>query len=1141
MIVACREHRSAQLRHSLCGWVRILCVLSLAITLTSFAEAQVTAPLRVEERELPIFLLPVKDGVITEGAQLERVLDFPAEAFRTWFKDVYLNRNPKGLPKYSFEGVTADISVDGENALIIATYEIVPRVSGWIRVPIGLRNAVFRSEIVTTPEIQVFVDPPADNTVDDGYALWCEIPAAAGAPLAPLKREAIKLEVTALVALSTRGDETALDTNLPADTKCLVKIDIPKSGATFSHHGSMVVKSLTDPPPPEHSVQLLEFAGGPLGLHWRFDEQSTMERSVQLEVKGALRASVDVESTIVTEAKLVVSSKTIEFDSFEVQIDDSAEFVPSTTPASGYTIRPLDSQGQRFGNRLLVELAEPTKEPVTVSITTRQTEPVPSERGKRQFSIGQFDVVGSDFQEGVLNIVAANNVHVMWDTPTSMREQSIRTGDIPNIRASYSYDHQPATLIVNTQPIQSTARVKSEYELRVGALDSELDGRLTYRLPRTYHDDLVIDMKGWTIHGVDTQGAAQWQPSDDDSGQLILPLAGETGADTMSVAPYRTIELTIHARLDHPMRNPADIQLPWPIPRAEPWGTATVKVIQTDDIDIRYQSELSDGFQLDRSQSQESELSGQRGTIVLRASPSQEALKLGLSLTPVVPRLIVASKASVELQEGNPQSQIQQEFLYEPFHCVREKAILNLPDGINVSEVMSVQINGEAVAGQLVDLSTGRTIEYPLGDVAPPYKIELKYTSPIETMNADRSQYQISLLTPKVEDLAAERIDVDFKPFELTFQTPYEVDVLSPTEDWQSFGTALTPNTVQIPGNQFQQVEFSAPFLTPKSDDRVVVDFHWLQVALTADERRDRATYTLRTTAPKLTVSLPEKVDYAEVYWNGTEQEFTQEKNQITFNITEHNESGGDRLEIWYKYPPGVGIQSSMNVDSPVIENAIIGSGQPGKETGYSYLQIVSPGNWLILSASEMSEEMEWMWNRGRYRRTPRLNQDQLEKLAKIHKQSQFPQGMDRSLYSTIGPIKGVRITAAKTSYLMLMFSGIALASLMFLFYVPKSRHAVVFGAVAIAVTGLAMAFPDFAVLIGQMSVLGMMLGILGIMLYHMFSYRAPVKSAVRARSSSDSQASVPATTQPTSNSAGHSAVSTTSLPATVPSSGQSR
>ncbi|PQO33905.1 MerC domain-containing protein [Blastopirellula marina] len=1138
MNVACRERRSALPRHSFCGWARVLCVLLLGLSLASLAKAQGTTPLRIEERELPIYLLPVKDGVITEGAQLERVIDFPADAFRTWFKQVYLPRSPQDLPKYSFERVTAEINVVGDNALITTTYEIVPRVSGWIRIPLGLRSAVFRSEVVTTPTIECFVDPPRNDSSQEGYSLWCEVPAQAEVPLAPLKREPIKIQVTALIALSSRGDEISLDTNLPADTKCLVKVDIPRPGAIFSHHGSMVVKSLPEPPPPEHSIQHLEFAGGPLGLHWRFDEQSMVERSVQLQVNGVIQATVDVE-TVITEANLEVSSKTIAFDSFEVQIDDNAQFVAPTTPPADYTVRPLDSPGQRFGNRLLVELAEPTKEPVKVSITTKQTEPVPSERGKRQFSIGQFDVVGSQFQDGVLNVVAANNVHVMWDTPSSMREQSIRNGEIPNLRAAYLYDHQPATLIVNTQPIQSTARVKSEYELRVGALDSELVGRLTYRLPRTYHDDLVIDMKGWSIDLVDTQGAAQWQPSEDNSDQIILPLASETGAETMSVAPYRTIKLTIRARLDHAMRNPSTIELPWPIPRAEPWGTATVKVIPTDDIEIRYQSEMSEGFQLDRSQSQESELSGQRGTIVLRAAPSQEALKLGLSLIPVVPRLIIASKATVELQEGNPQSLVKHELLYEPFHCVREKAIVNLPEGINVSEVMSVLINGTNVAGQLVDLSSGRTMEYPLGDVAPPYRIELKYTSPIETMNADRGQYQISLLTPKTDDLLAERIEVDFKPLELTFQTPHEVDVLSPTEDWQSFGTALQPNTVQIPGNQFNQVEFSAPFLSPKTDDRVVVDFHWLQVALTSDERRDRATYALRTAASKLNVTLPKNADYIEVYWNGVETAFTQEKNHITFDIAEQNDAGGNRLEIWYKYPAGTGIQSSMTIDSPQIENAIIGSGQPGQEAGYSYLQIISPGNWLVLSASNMSEEMEWTWQQGRYRRKPRLNQDQLERLAKIHEQSKFPAGMDRSLYSTIGPIQHVHVTAAKTSYLMLLFSGIALAGLLFLFYVPQSRHVLVFGIAAIGIVGLALAFPDFAVVIGQMSVVGIMLGLLGIILYHMFSYRAPVKSAVRARSSSDSQASVPV--QPPSNSAGHSAVSTTSLPATVPSSGQSR
>ncbi|CAE7851508.1 unnamed protein product, partial [Symbiodinium microadriaticum] len=159
------------------------------------------------------------------------------------------------------------------------------------------------------------------------------------------------------------------------------------------------------------------------------------------------------------------------------------------------------------------------------------------------------------------------------------------------------------------------------------------------------------------------------------------------------------------------------------------------------------------------------------------------------------------------------------------------------------------------------------------------------------------------------------------------------------------------------------------------------------------------------------------------------------------------------------------------------------------------------------------------------------MTQKQLESLAKTNITTGYPDGMNRSLYSTIGPIENVQITSAKTSYLMLIFSGAALAILLTLFYLPQTRHVLVFGAAAIVTVALAVAYPDFAVLLGEMSTLGIMLAILGIVLYRLASYRTPVKSAVRARSSSDSQASVPSS--PPSASGNHSAISTTSMPAT--------
>jgi len=1146
MNTACREPRSALPGHSAFRWSRWFGIALSVLLLTGFSPQTTvcfgqagSSESKIEERKPEIIYVPIKDGAIAEGGPLERVLDFPADSFRAWYNNVYLNRNPKDLPKYSLEGVTADIQIEGSNALLDVTYEVTPYASGWIRIPIGLQNAIIRSSVEVTPSMPVRPDRPISSTSSDGYALWCEVPESENVLLSPQPAEPITFRVTALLPLSVRGNETSLETNLPVDTKCVVKLDVPQPGANISHKGSMVEKEPTDPTPEDHSVQHLEYAGGSLGLSWRFDDQAMEEQPVNLKVKGELAVSVDVDDTVTTVAKLQVESTTIPFDSFVVEIDDDAEFIPPATPSPIYEIQPLERQGQAFGNRLLVELTEARTSPISVTIHTKQTDPVPGERGKRRFTVGQFHVLGSDIQDGRLSLTAAGNVHVTWDTPRVLREQSSRGSDGMNYRAVFSYDQQPATLVLHTLPIQSTARVKADYELHVGKLNSQLVGTLSYRLPRTYNDDLIIDLNGWSIDSVNTHGAAQWQIGEGDIDQLIVPLAGETGAEAMTVAPYRTVNVDIKVQRDHRDEAQDEVSLPWPIPRAEPLGTATVTAIPDDDIEIRFQSEKSEGFQLDRSRSQEVELSGERGTIVLRATPSQQSLTLGLRMTPVIPRLIVGSNATVQLAEGKDHATVTHEFTLEPFHSSPEKAVFQLPENIYFFEVTTAEINTEDVAGQRVGADDNQTMVYSLSNLAPPYRIKLKYNSPLEELSAESGDYLINLMTLESEDLADEGVDVDFKPLELTFEAPQEMEVLSQTEDWRSFTTSQQGQTVQLPGDQYEQVKFAAPFLTPNTDDRVVVDFHWLQVALTPDERRDRAVFTLRTLAPELTIHLPEGARETEVYWNGVEQSFSLDEDRIQLEIPERRDAGRDRLEVWYKFPVGEGIKSSLTINSPTVKNSVLGTSQPGREGGYTYLQIVSPGNWLILSASGMSDEMDWAWSGGRYRRTARLTQKQLEALANTNISTAYPEGMHRSLYSTIGPVENVKISAAKTSSLMLLFSGIALAALLTLFYLPQSRHVLVFGAAAILAIGIAVTYPDFAILVGEMATLGIMLAIFGIVLYRLASYRAPVKSAVRARSSADSQASVPASSP--SAASGSSAISTTSMPPAVPSSGHSR
>jgi len=1096
--------------------------------------AQSDSP-RIEEREPSIIYLPVKEGEIREGGALERVIDLPAEAFRKWFKEVYLNRNSRDLPKYTFESVSARVEIEGQYAQMDMTFRITPYVNGWVEIPLGLKYAIFRSEQITAePAIQLRPNHPSDHSEAEGYSIWCKIPDGYVSPLSTEIPEPITLSAEFVVPISRRGEEFVLDTSLPAQTKCTVDFYLPKENTILAQKGSMIFRSRISND--GKIVQPLETAGGPLQLQWRFDNQVMEEARAELEVKGKLTSSVLSEETVGTVAELEVKSLMAPFDSFVVEIDDHAQFVPPTEESTDYKIRVLEKNGALVQNRLLVELPVPTLGPVNVVISTRQTDPVPGDRGKRKFSIGRFNVVDSKIQSGTLALNVAGNVHVSWDTPRIFRERNSSLVQENGTQASFAYDQQPAVLDVFTLPIQTTARVKADYDLFLGNQDSQVRATLTYRLPRSYRDDLLIEMNGWEVDTVNTHGADQWQVIEGPTDQLLVPVANALGNDVMVNSPYQTVVFTVDAHIDHAAPNAENLILPWIVPRAEPLGSGSIAVIPDRNIRVRFRSESSIGFQLDRSRSQEAGLKGDDGRIVLRGNLTEPNLQLGLQFEKVTPRIIVEGQYDVALVENSTSAKISQQWLLEPFHTELSTWVLNIPDGISPLNATVVEINGKKVAGEI--RADGKSIQFDMEDLAPPFRMQLNLDTQLVADEINAPEFELPLVTPNGEALESQGIEVEFKPTTFSFDAPRGMEILSNAEKWPSLEDTSKSVSIRLFEAPPEKIRIAAPFISQVAEKPAIIDFHWLQIGLTPTDRRDRAVYRIRTTTPDLVVQLPNEAEHTNVYWNDVEAEFTSlGKNKIRIVRPEIERKETDHLEIWYDFPNGAGISTSLRVQSPKIEGAVLGNNLPGMEGGHTYLQVVTPGNWMLLSAPALSEEMDWTWDEGRYRRVPRLNQAQLERLATATKQrSSYPEGMNRYLYSTVGPIEGVRLSAVKSSHLLMAFSGVAMLFLLLLFYLPVIRHTLLLGGVAVVAVGTVLVYPDFAILVSEMSALGIMLALLGMVLYLVASYRVPARPIARTRGA-DSQSVPPETT---TGSSVMSPVSTASVAAVGSNSGNS-
>jgi hypothetical protein len=326
-------------------------------------------------------------------------------------------------------------------------------------------------------------------------------------------------------------------------------------------------------------------------------------------------------------------------------------------------------------------------------------------------------------------------------------------------------------------------------------------------------------------------------------------------------------------------------------------------------------------------------------------------------------------------------------------------------------------------------------------------------------------------------------------------KSPTQID--PPGGSW----TALDGTADEVEGsNRFfsdapvDEVDLRLVFRGPRNGGAAIASRAWVQTWLNSKERRDRASFRVRTGGKPIRVRLPAGADLSRVqlFVDGVPLDWPDEdQREVPIELAGGDVDSGEHLvELFYTFERGRAPPGGMSLELPQV-------------TGVDwvkriYWQVVLPGDEeLVALPARLTPEAIWGWHGVRWGNRPRLDTDDLELWMDTSRSSPVPAGASEYLFSSFGPIETVSLRTASRSVIVLIASGIVLVGGLLWIYVPLVRRAWLILLVTVVFAFFALAYPEPAVFVAQAAVLGLGLAILARQLYWLVIERRMAKGVV--------------------------------------------
>lgn len=1038
-------------------------------------------------------------------------------------------------PRFAIESVEVNGHANEQTAEVKLDLTVRLLTDQPIEVPLGLVGAIlqkqpeFGRKVAAAGENSDAADK--DKTANKPAASYLDYQPERGGYVARLvgqvdERHTLSLQL--LVPLLHNGTETSLPLNCPRALTSNLTLDVtPAVSDTSVTNGSIAARETA--PGGGTRIRVAGFAGQ-FRATWKTGELPAVELDKVLSASGAIQVTIDGRS-VQTEARLTVRSYGGSFDRLRIRLPDGAKLIQDRRELAegkdpGYTTTveasggegPAPKEGAAAGQIVLVQFREPQQGPVVVALSTEQplglgSGTSPSEDSAAE--LGGFEVIGALRQFGDIALRAADDWQTRWETGPYVRQVDASELD-PTLRqsnptAAFQYDRQPWSLAVLVAAPRSRVHVTPDYVLECSPDEARLRVHLTYRVLGTRAFKFLVDLQGWelTADPIESGGLV-------DRDRVMVTREGMLDMQ-LTQASSRRAEIAFYVRRAL-SRDTNQISLPLPTPMAESIGTGDLIVRGGGGVELQPDLSRSVGLSPTPVNDTSTPTGEDRGEFRFRCLLPNEGEGVGredATRAANVPTFAanritrsrdvstsVSAEAEIERSESVINERVEYTVRFEP---IRELSVA-VPDELTLDEQQTEFVllpgtgNGNA-SGPQVEIplswqtvaekgeSTSGQRTYQVRVMLPQphvgkFTIAMRFRSKHAPITQTPGPLAVLLMQPLDGRLTEERVAVRTSP---EFAVSLESKVLA--SSW--LAVAAPTSDPQEPRQEFiaRTPEISLPLVTSAVDAQrpftTTVERVWLQVWLAGDVRQDRAVYRFHTTGPSAVVELPEKVmpEEVEVLLDAQLAEVeTPSAGRLVVQLPRPKESAdvanaanapvSHTLEMRYRRTGSQGTLFRRQLTPPQLVGR--------NSLAEVYWQIVLPGDLHVVEApSQLTSSSEWQWLGTFWGRRPTLGQEELEKWTGASAQLAPASNQNQYLFSGLSPVSSIEMVIAPRWLIVLAASAVVLAMTMAWIYVPGVRRGWLVFALACLVAGLAAAYPAPAVLLGQASLLGLILSML--------------------------------------------------------------
>jgi hypothetical protein len=138
------------------------------------------------------------------------------------------------------------------------------------------------------------------------------------------------------------------------------------------------------------------------------------------------------------------------------------------------------------------------------------------------------------------------------------------------------------------------------------------------------------------------------------------------------------------------------------------------------------------------------------------------------------------------------------------------------------------------------------------------------------------------------------------------------------------------------------------------------------------------------------------------------------------------------------------------------------------------YWQLIVPRDQhLVTSQSSLTPEFTWVFDRLHWSRSNRRGLRELEEWTHSIHEAIAPESMNVYLFSVLGDQGALDVWIARRSTIVFVASAIVLSVVLLVLYAPALRRPRSLAVVGMAVSILAVAYPEPAIVLGQAALLG--------------------------------------------------------------------